>query len=195
MVVLVAGELMAGWIVLTPRFSGPGGWGMAAALLALYGFWQVVVAVGEELVARGYIQQKLAEDLATPVAVFLAALMFSLLHLPSIVWSSLPLQLGAIMLVNLLLAGLVLGWGFVKTRTLWLPIALHFAWNLVEYHIFGFAGSQGIYTVQNLGLELLTGGVTGPEAGLVGTAAFAILLLLVWMLPSRLSARQASTPS
>jgi len=184
MVVLVVGELQAGWIALTPTFTDPGEIGVVASLLGVYIFWQVVVAAGEEIVARGYIQQKLGEDLSTPMAVLIASMMFSLLHLPSIVWSVLSLHLGIIMLVNLLLAGLALGWGFAKTRALWLPIGIHFAWNFFEYHVFGFAGNWGLCTAQNLGPELLTGGVMGPEAGLVGMVAFTLLLAVVWLLTS-----------
>jgi hypothetical protein len=52
----------------------------------------------------------------------------------------------------------------------------------VQYHLLGFGGN-GLGTVYNVGLDVLTGGAVGPEAGLVGTLAFLLVLLLVWKLP------------
>lgn len=182
---IVAIELVFGWVSLTAVYTVEKGM-LVGGMLAVYVIWQCLVAFGEELVGRGYIQQNLNTSLTAPLAVTCSALMFAVLHLPSIVTQSLPLLLSVIMVLNLTLGGLLLGWSFVKTRTLWLPIGIHFSWNFVQYHVVGFGFvSQGIYTVQSFGWEVLTGGVTGPEAGIMGTLAFLILLLIMWRLPSR----------
>jgi hypothetical protein len=61
-----------------------------------------------------------------------------------------------------------------------LPIGLHFGWNFVLYYIIGIRG-QGLFHYQNIGPEILTGGIVGPEAGLVGTATFLFLLVITWL--------------
>jgi len=182
-------EVLAGWVILVP--PTPEQWAIAGLVLGVYVIWQCFVAFGEELVSRGYIQQNLATKVTGPLAVGFSAVLFALLHGPNIVFNGLPLPLAAIMLLNLTLGGLLLGWGFLKTRTLWFPIGFHFAWNFMEYHLLGFGGN-GLYTVYNVGLEVLTGGSVGPEAGLIGTAAFLLVLLVIWKLPwTWLAARRA----
>jgi membrane protease YdiL (CAAX protease family) len=180
-------EVVTGWVILLP--PTPTQWAIAGVVLGTYAVWQCFVAFGEELVSRGYIQQNLATRISAPWAVGSSAVLFALLHIPGIVSISLPLPLTAIMMLNLTLGGLLLGWGFLKTRTLWFPIGFHFAWNYVQYHLLGFGGN-GLYTPNNLGLDVLTGGSVGPEAGLIGTVAFLLVLFLVWKLPwMRLVAR------
>ena len=188
-----ATEVLTGWVILVPPSQTE--WTIAGFVLGVYAVWQCLVAVGEELVSRGYIQQNLATKLTGPWAVGSSAVLFALLHGPNIVFGGLSLPLAAIMLLNLTLGGLLLGLGFLKTHTLWFPIGFHFAWNFVQYHVLGFGGN-GICTVLNVGLEVLTGGSVGPEAGLVGTAAFLLALLVVWKLPwMSLAAPEESTGS
>jgi hypothetical protein len=56
----------------------------------------------------------------------------------------------------------------------WLPIGLHFGWNLTEGGIFGAAVSGGQYTgviVAPLsGPPFITGGAFGPEASIAAVA-------------------------
>jgi membrane protease YdiL (CAAX protease family) len=65
---------------------------------------------------------------------------------------------------------LLLGAAYLATRTLWLPIGVHFAWNLVESG-FGTAVSGkssefgSLVHSTLLGPSSLTGGSFGPEAG------------------------------
>ncbi|MFX1564257.1 MAG: lysostaphin resistance A-like protein, partial [Promethearchaeota archaeon] len=170
-----------GWLTLTPIYDLGELWVVILFLIS-YGVSQSFVAGGEELVLRGYIQQNLSTRLTIPLSVFLSSVMFAILHLPKIIWGNTQALLAVIWFVNLALGGLLLGFAFVKTRMLWFPIGIHFSWNFVQYHIIGIGG-QGINIVQNIGMELLTGGQVGPEAGLLGTLAFLLLILIVWLLP------------
>jgi membrane protease YdiL (CAAX protease family) len=182
---IVVLELALGWVNLIAVYTVEQGI-MIGGVLAVYVIWQCLVAFAEEVVGRGYIQQNLNTRATVPLAVGCSALMFATLHLPSILMQSLPLVLVLIMVFNLTLGGVLLGWAFVKNRTLWLPIGIHFAWNFIQYHVVGFGFiSQGVYTVQNYGWEIVTGGVVGPEAGLIGTLALLFLLLVLWRFPSR----------
>ncbi|MFX1509247.1 MAG: lysostaphin resistance A-like protein [Promethearchaeota archaeon] len=172
-------EVLIGWLILTPVFLSVPLW-TSAGLLAYYAIWQALVAAAEEFVNRGYIQQNLAARLPMHLAILAASILFAALHIPSILFHLLPLPLAIIMFMNLILGGIMLGLAFTRTGHLWLPIGLHFGWNYMLYHIAGFGGN-GIFEAQNLGLSLLTGGSMGPEAGLLGTAAFLFLIAIIWL--------------
>jgi hypothetical protein len=76
----------------------------------------------------------------------------------------------------------------LATNGLWLPIGMHFAWNLLEEFVFGFpnsgvASDDALVRATVTGPVLLTGGAYGPESGLVmlvlaGAAVAALLFLL-----------------
>lgn len=172
-------EVLWGWIILTPTFLAQP-LGLVAGILSLYAVNQAVVAFGEELVSRGYIQQNLETRLKIPLSILISSFMFALFHVPGILYNTLPPVSALLMLVNLLLGGIMLGLAFAQTRNLWLPIGLHFGWNFMLYHIVGVRG-DGLFQYQSLGLEVLTGGAAGPEAGLVGTAGFLFLIGIVWI--------------
>jgi len=67
-------------------------------------------------------------------------------------------------------AGVLLGIAYAATRSLWLPIGVHFGWNFTEGGIFGAAVSgahyQGLIGASLSGPTWLTGGAFGPEASL-----------------------------
>lgn len=172
-------EILLGWIIPSPLFlTQP--WWVITGTLTTYALWQGLVAVGEELVARGYIQQNLTTRLSAKLAILSASIMFALQHIPKILWYALPLENEIIIFINMFLGGIMLGLAFAKSGALWLPIGLHFGFNFMIYHIAGYGGN-GIYQLQNIGLPILTGGVVGPEAGLTGTVAFIFLIALVWL--------------
>ncbi len=173
--------VVSGWIVLNPQFSSTEG-GIVGIYLVAYIIWQSTVAGAEELVSRGYIQQNLASQMSSTRAILSAGVMFGILHLPGILATSTPLVPGLIMLVNLCIGGIMLGFAFQRSHMLWFPIGIHFSWNYIQYHIFGYGGN-GLFMVQSIVFELITGGVIGPEAGLIGTLALLILIGLIWKLP------------
>jgi membrane protease YdiL (CAAX protease family) len=182
MAAIIGLSVLSGWIVLNPVF-GPTEGGIVGMYLVVYAMWQSTVAGAEELVGRGYIQQNLASKIPSSMAIFSAGVMFGILHLPGIMARSTPLVPSIIMLVNLCLGGIMLGLAFERSHMLWLPIGIHFGWNFIQYHVFGFGGN-GLYSVQSVVFELITGGVIGPEAGLIGTLALLILIGVIWRLPS-----------
>jgi membrane protease YdiL (CAAX protease family) len=183
---LIAGVMMgfiflvewgAGWLVVE-RFA----WQDQPAwkvILDVFTWLLIFVAVGwqEELLARGYWLQNLAEGLNPIWAVFLSSIFFSLGHLlnPNVSWNA---------ILGLVLAGIFLAFGYLRTRQLWLPIGLHIGWNFFEGTIFGFQVS-GLTEMPQLirqvvqGPELVTGGLFGPEAGLVVLPALALGVLII----------------
>jgi hypothetical protein len=137
----------------------------------------VIVGWQEELLARGYWLQNIAEGLNLPLGVLLSSAMFALMHIsnPSVSW---------IAIMGLFFAGLFLASGYLFTRQLWLPIGLHIGWNFFEGNVFGFQVS-GLETFRLIhvavnGPEWWTGGAFGPEAGLIVLPAMALGVALMW---------------
>lgn len=139
----------------------------------------VIVAIDEELMNRGYILQNLTEDWGVIAGVVTSSAIFGLLHAGN------P-NVSLLAVANLFVAGALFSVAYLVTKSLWLPIGLHFAWNFAEGPIFGFPVS-GLSTVTVLktvqgGPDYLTGGAFGPEGGLVGLGAviIGIAILLLW---------------
>jgi uncharacterized protein len=134
--------------------------GMALMLVSF-----IIVGWQEELLSRGYWLQNMEDGLNLFWAVLISSLLFALAHLGN------PNASG-VAILGLLLAGVFLAYGYLRTRQLWLPIGLHIGWNFFEGPVFGFQVSGLVVTPRLLthtinGPEILTGGAFGPEAGLV----------------------------
>lgn len=144
----------------------------------------LAVALGEELLFRGYAFQRLAEALGGPLALGMTALWFAQAH-----WDN-PGMTGPIRgwaILNIALAGILLGLAFLKTRSLALPIGLHLGWNWTQGSLLGFGVSgtslrgylQPVFQERPL---WLTGGSFGLEASLPCTilCGLAIAGLVLW---------------
>jgi len=137
----------------------------------------VMVGWTEELLSRGYHLQNLESGLNTFWAVFLSSAVFGIMHLgnPNAKWIS---------AAGILLAGIFLAFGYLRTRQLWLPIGLHIGWNFFEGAVCGFPVSGlDIYQLTRItvdGPELWTGGPFGPEAGLVLIPALILGFALIY---------------
>jgi len=126
-------------------------------------------ASDEELVFRGYPFQKLVESLGPPGAVAVSSACFGLAHLANShhTWIS---------TLNTALVGIPLSIAYLRTRGLWMPVGIHFAWNYVQGCILGFPVSgirlpSSLLIAQVHGSKWLTGSAYGPEGGLFCTLA------------------------
>jgi membrane protease YdiL (CAAX protease family) len=191
MTVIFLVELGLGWITVTAAFRSlvPGTPFAIAILLPTTAF--LCVGFYEELLARGYQLRNAAEGLNLPfvgprnavlLAWVLSSAFFGYLHAsnPNATLSS---------TFNVALAGLMLGFGYVLTGELAIPIGLHITWNFFQGSVFGFpvsglrpVGATFLSTDQG-GPALWTGGPFGPEGGLLGPAAMilGVLLIALWV--------------
>jgi membrane protease YdiL (CAAX protease family) len=135
-----------------------------AAGLLLFGF---IAAANEELIFRGYPFQRLVEAAGAAGAVGLCSVLFGAVHLgiPHHTWIS---------TLNTAVVGIPLAVAYLRTRLLWLPIGIHFAWNFVQGFLLGLpvSGVEVPYPLLRAevsGNLLLTGGNYGPEASLLTT--------------------------
>jgi len=181
-------ELAAGWVTVTGTlYSARWPFGLAI-LMQLLQF--IGVGIQEEMLSRGYHLTNLAEGLNLPFVKPKAALVlgyvvssavFGLLHAGN------P-NASVVSTINLVIAGLFLGLGYVLTGELAIPIGLHITWNFFQGNVFGFpvsggASSTSFIAIQQSGPDLWTGGAFGPEAGLIGLLAIAVgcLLTVAWV--------------
>jgi len=130
------------------------------------------VAVNEELLFRGVIFRILEERTGTIVALVISSVLFGLTHLVNenaTIWGTLAIGIEG---------GTMLCAAYALTRSLWLPIGIHFAWNFTEAGFFGVATSgteqHGLFTTTLSGPTFLTGGEFGPEASLTALLVCAV---------------------
>jgi membrane protease YdiL (CAAX protease family) len=156
-----------------------GSFASVLAGLFAYLFISLAVALYEELAFRGYVLQNLRADWGVVAALVASSLLFGVFHglNPNVTWLA---------LLNIFLAGVVLAACYLVTRSLWLPMALHFSWNFVQGPILSFPlsglNTAGLLVTSIEGNTLLTGGAFGPEGGLLGTMALCLglVVLAIW---------------
>jgi membrane protease YdiL (CAAX protease family) len=180
-------ELAAGWVTASPTWAAANTTPGSLCLALLYGLVVFIcTGIEEELLSRGYQLHNLAEGLnfsflKSRTALLLAyagsSVVFGLYHLgnPGMTWIS---------TTYLMIAGLLLGLGYVLTGELAIPIGLHITWNFFQGIVFGFpvsgiAPGTALFSLQQAGPDLWTGGGFGPEAGLVGLLAIILGTLLI----------------
>lgn len=125
----------------------------------------ITAAVMEELFFRGILFRWIEEFAGSWAALIVTSALFGMAHLANqnATWfTSLAIALEA---------GVLLGAAYMLTRSLWMPIGLHAAWNFTQGYIFGVPVSgqpeQGLVTAKLSGPELLSGGPFGLEASLI----------------------------
>ena len=168
-----------------------GGWGGIesgeATRTPLFLFALVTGVAGEELLFRGYGFQQLARALTPLGAAGATALAFGVLHYSNP--SATPLAA-----VNTGLFGLLFGVALVRHRSLWLPFAMHLAWNLslavLGAKVSGLTMRLTTLKLVPSGSALWSGGEYGPEASPLVTLVVLVLLLLVWKQPAESERRR-----
>lgn len=147
-----------------------------------------VAAAAEEAIFRGYVFQALVQGVGAWPAVLGSSALFALAH-----WNN-P-SVSAVALANIFLAGVMLGWAYLRTRSLWFCTAVHLGWNwmmsaALDFPVSGLVRDTPLYDVAAAGPRWMTGGSFGPEGGVAATVVIAgLTTLLVWAPWLRESAR------
>jgi len=155
------------------------------ALLTGFGV-MVMVAFSEELVFRGYILSNLLLSMNKWMALIYSALIFTLFHISN------P-GINILAIVNIFLAGLLLGINYIFTKNLWYSLLFHFAWNFYQGSILGYKVSgisfQPLLAQQLTGQSIMTGGTFGFEGSVVTSVLTLISIsLLAWTYTKRYEA-------
>ncbi len=137
----------------------------------------LLAASMEEILFRGYGMQRLIEAIGEPGGVLIFSALFAALHISNPGSTT-------ISSVNTFLAGILLSLAYLKTRGLWLPIALHWSWNFLQGQIFslpisGFHFAPRLFKTEVSGPQWISGGSYGPEGSIVLTVV--CILAILWL--------------
>ncbi len=140
-----------------------------------------IAALGEEALFRGYPLQTLARARLAWLGVLLTSLPFAMAHLDN------PNAGSRLASANTVLAGVWLAVAYLKTRSLWFPLGVHWAWNWALGSLFGLPVSgitrlapNPLMHATDLGPAWLTGGSYGIEGGVACTITLVIATLFIW---------------
>ena len=143
-------------------------------------------AIWEEVTFRGLLFRVTEQAFGTWVGVVVSAIAFGALHGLN------PNASLAASIAIILESGILLAAAYFATRTLWLPIGLHFGWNFAEDFIFGVrvsrhAARPAIVEGTLTGSSLWTGGAYGLESSIlaIGLAAILSAVLIAIAIRSR----------
>jgi len=157
-------EWSLGWIAITgtsfqqlPTAAVLGNLAQAGLLYACVGYY-------EELYSRGYQLQTLADGTTILLGIVLSSSFFGFLHIAN------P-NASLLSTAGIVLAGLFLAYGWLRTRQLWLSIGFHFGWNFFQGTVFGFPvsgiGGFSLLILEDTSSTALSGGAFGPEASIL----------------------------
>ncbi|WP_420174369.1 CPBP family intramembrane glutamic endopeptidase [Luteococcus sp. OSA5] len=144
----------------------------------------VNAAIGEELLFHGVLFRYVEQGLGTIPALLVSAGFFGAVHLGN------PNAAPGSAVAIAVQAGLLLGTLYALTRSLWLVIGVHFAWNVVQSVLFGFnvsgvGGHHGWLTPTPVGNPAISGGAFGLEGSVVAVAVGLLVSVAAVVLVAR----------
>jgi membrane protease YdiL (CAAX protease family) len=140
----------------------------------------IVAALAEEALFRGYPLQTLTRAQLAWLGVLLTSIPFAAVHLAN------PNVVAGFTFINTALAGVWLGTAYLRTRSLWFPLGVHWAWNWTMNSVIGVPvsglriSSHPLLTSLELGPAWLTGGNYGIEGGAACIIALLISMFFIW---------------
>lgn len=137
-------------------------------------------AIGEEMLFRGYAFQVFMAGVGPFAAILPFSVLFAFLH------SNNP-AFGFLAGFNTFLWGVLLGYSFLRSGDLWLPIGLHFGWNwtlpMLGVNLSGLTMGVTGYTIRWKIGGLWSGGAYGVEGGLLTTVIVVLLYFYLEKVP------------
>ncbi|HEV2355728.1 MAG TPA: CPBP family intramembrane glutamic endopeptidase, partial [Puia sp.] len=165
-------------------------WDPSALFISLG--WMVLISFSEELVFRGYLLGNLLESVPNKwIALSISSVLFAAYH-------AVTPGIHTLALINLFLAGMLLGTNYLFTKNLWFSFLLHLGWNFFEGPILGFRVSGTIFPsllqAEPNGDLFITGGNYGLEGSILMTLLLlTALLVTAWAWERKYSRNGGST--
>jgi membrane protease YdiL (CAAX protease family) len=145
----------------------------------------VGVAIGEETIFRGYLLTGLNGVWGKWTSLTIMMVIFGLFHLPAYSESG-GMQSWTLKMAILLatLFGGLFGLIYLRTKSLWLPVSLHFAWNFIENDVLNLtAVSNNVNLIgaqTRLQSPLTATGLSLGNVVVMETMMFMVIALGVW---------------
>jgi len=168
------------WLLGSYHVTGtdPNAHWLAAALTVGLG-----AGIGEEIMFRGVLYRIVEEGLGTWIALAISALFFGAVHLGN---PGATLWAGAAIAIE---AGILFGLLYLVTRSLWVCMGLHAAWNFMQGTVYGIPVSgthaDGWLVSTRSGPDWLSGGVFGAEASVVALTLCLLVSLALLVVARR----------
>ncbi len=131
----------------------------------------------EEFMVRAFLLSTIAYRIGIWKGIIISSLVFTMLHIgnPNIQYLS---------LINIFLAGILLGVFYIRYNQIWAPIGLHTGWNFLQGSFFGFEVS-GIHVYSYIdsaetGPDVFTGGPFGFEGSILASIFLMGLAFWIW---------------
>lgn len=148
------------------------------SILILLCGW-IIQGASEEIMVRGWLLPVIGARHNVLLGIFISSSFFAALHLlnPSI--TKLPI-------INLILFGIFAALYTMNEENLWGICGFHSAWNFAQGNLFGFKVSGispsggSLFNIELLKSDILTGGLFGPEGGLVVSTVLSIGIIVLF---------------
>ncbi len=145
----------------------------------VFGFlFFVIVSLTEEIMCRGYVLGRLLRAGVNKfMALFISSVLFAVFHIFNPNMAFLPM-------LNMVIAGGMLGVSYLYTRNLWFPISLHLFWNWIQGPLLGYevSGTSLFPSFLQLSLpeiNLWNGGFFGFEGSIICTFLMLVFIGVV----------------
>jgi membrane protease YdiL (CAAX protease family) len=181
-----ASLVLAGAIAAAPggfhfTLTGAGMWPVVAKTLFSSALIFICAGAAEEVLFRGYPLQTVLRSWPAWAALIPTSVAFAAIHLDN------PNTVRGFTFINTALAGVWLGVAYLRTRSLWFPLGIHWAWNWTMGAVLGLPVS-GISKITpaplmravDQGPAWLTGGSYGIEGGAACTLVLLISTAFIW---------------
>ncbi len=102
----------------------------------------LLVALAEELIFRGFVFLTLEKGFGTKISVAITSLLFGYFHMVNHIDGIGEVYKPVACLFLAIEAGFLLNSAFLIRRSIWIPVGIHWSWNLFETSIFGAREGQ-----------------------------------------------------
>jgi membrane protease YdiL (CAAX protease family) len=173
---VLALPLLFGMAELKPTPDQPGSFGSILFVMGLLIFG----AIGEEMLFRGYGFQVLVAKMGPFATILPISVLFGFAHASN-------QNVSPLAIINTIGFGVVFGVAFLRSGDLWLPIGLHYGWNvtlpLFGVNLSGFTMGVTGYAMHWKVGDLWSGGAYGPEASILTCGIVIALMYYLWKAP------------
>jgi membrane protease YdiL (CAAX protease family) len=161
----------------------------ASLIIAGYGCMAIFSGISEEVVFRGMAVREIAFRHGWLMAGIIGGLYFGAAHLVAK-----PADLTIVGVFWVLAAGMLVSFMFIamyrRSRSLWMPIGFHVAWNFFLKGVMGITvsgneASIGLLDVELTGNPFLTGGTFGIEASCISLVFYIAVAVIFMRVPLR----------